>query len=59
MLEDDAALDVVGEASDGDEAIQLAGQLKPQVIVMDCAMPGTNGLAATQQNLARIPASRS
>ena len=48
LLEDDPALTVVGEANDGDEAIRLAGELKPSVVVMDAAMPGTNGLAATQ-----------
>jgi DNA-binding NarL/FixJ family response regulator len=48
LLEDDPGIAVVGEASDGDEAIKLAGQLKPHVVVMDAAMPGTNGLAATQ-----------
>jgi DNA-binding NarL/FixJ family response regulator len=48
LLEDDPGIRVVGEASDGDEAIKLAGTLKPHVVVMDAAMPGTNGLAATQ-----------
>src|ERR1043165_6723658 len=49
ILEDDPGITVVGEAQNGDEAIALARQLKPQVIVMDCAMPGTNGVAATRQ----------
>src|SRR5215831_6988706 len=48
LLEDDPAITVVGEANDGDEAIKLTGQLEPHVVVMDSAMPGTNGLAATQ-----------
>ena len=48
LLEDDPEITVVGEASDGDEAIRLAGDLKPRVVVMDAAMPNTNGLAATQ-----------
>ena len=48
LLEDDPDITVIGEASDGDEAIKLAAQLKPRVVVMDAAMPGTNGLAATQ-----------
>jgi DNA-binding NarL/FixJ family response regulator len=39
LLEDDPLLAVVGEASDGEEAIRLAGQLSPQVVVMDAAMP--------------------
>lgn len=55
LLEDDPELRVVGEASDGDEAIRLAGELKPAVVVMDAAMPGTNGLAATQAITARWP----
>ena len=44
LLEDDADLVVVGEASNGDEAITLAASLTPHVIVMDAAMPGTSGL---------------
>ena len=48
LLEDDPALRVVGEASTGDEAIALAATLVPDVIVMDAAMPGTNGLLATK-----------
>jgi DNA-binding NarL/FixJ family response regulator len=56
MLEDDPSIEVVGEASNGDEAINLAASLKPAVIVMDCAMPGTSGLAATRQILDADPA---
>jgi len=56
MLEDDEAIEVVGEAANGDEAIALATSLKPAVIVMDVAMPGTNGLAATKKILADNPA---
>ncbi len=56
MLEDDAEIEVVGEASDGDEAIKLAAKLKPQVIVMDCAMPGTNGMDATRRIREQLPA---
>jgi DNA-binding NarL/FixJ family response regulator len=56
MLEDDPSIEVVGEASNGDEAISLAASLKPAVIVMDCAMPGTSGLAATRKILDADPA---
>ena len=55
ILEDDPGIEVVGEAQDGDEAIQLSRRFKPQVIVMDCAMPGTNGVAATRQILQESP----
>ena len=55
LLEDDQALHVVGEASNGDEAIQLAASLRPDVIVMDAAMPGTNGLLATKAIVAARP----
>lgn len=55
MIEDDPALAVVGEASSGDDAIRLAGELTPRVIVMDCAMPGTSGLVATKRILATLP----
>jgi DNA-binding NarL/FixJ family response regulator len=49
MLEDEADMEVVGEAGDGEESIKLAKQLHPQVVVMDCALPGMNGLEATRQ----------
>ncbi len=55
LLEDDPAIAVVGEASNGEEAIQLVRELAPQVVVMDAAMPGTGGLAATRAILATSP----
>lgn len=55
MLEDEADIVVIGEASNGDEAVQLARELSPQVIVMDCALPGTSGLAATRKILETAP----
>ena len=55
MLEDEADIVVVGEAGNGDEAVQLARELAPQVIVMDCALPGTSGLAATRKILETDP----
>ena len=58
MLEDEEDIRVVGEASDGEEALKLAGSLKPQVIVMDCALPGMNGLQATRKILEKNPATR-
>lgn len=55
MLEDEPDIRVVGEASDGEEAVKLARSLKPQVIVMDCALPGMNGLQATRKILQLLP----
>jgi len=56
MLEDESDMEVVGEAGDGEAAIKLARQLHPQVVVMDCALPGMNGLEATRQILDDSPA---
>jgi DNA-binding NarL/FixJ family response regulator len=55
LLEDDADIVVVGEASDGEEAIRLAGSLRPRVVLMDCAMPGSSGLVATRRILEQDP----
>jgi DNA-binding NarL/FixJ family response regulator len=55
MLEDESDITVVGEASDGSEAIQFARDLHPQVVVMDCALPGLSGLAAIRPILENSP----
>jgi DNA-binding NarL/FixJ family response regulator len=55
MLEDDAAISVVGEASEGEEAVRLALELKPKVVVMDCALPGISGIDATRRIRAKMP----
>ena len=55
ILEDEPDIAVTGEAGDGPEAIKLADELRPNVIVMDCAMPGMNGLEATRRILAKHP----
>jgi len=55
MLEDEPDIVVAGETGDGSEAVRLAHKLKPSVIVMDCAMPGMNGLEATRQILREQP----
>ena len=55
MLEDDAEISVVGEASNGYEAVRLALELRPKVIVMDCAMPELSGIEATRKILEKFP----
>jgi len=55
MLEDEEGIRVVGEAQDGSEAIRLAQELKPQVIVMDMSMPGLNGMQASIEILKVLP----
>jgi len=55
MLEDDSDISVIGEASEGREAVRLALELHPRVIVMDCAMPELSGIEATRQILAKYP----
>jgi DNA-binding NarL/FixJ family response regulator len=58
LLEDDPDIAVVGEGSNGDEAIRLTTELRPHVIVMDAAMPGTSGLAATRTIMKSTPAAK-
>jgi DNA-binding NarL/FixJ family response regulator len=49
LLEQEAGLAVVGEASSGDEGVDRARALKPAVVVMDLSMPGSSGLEATRR----------
>jgi DNA-binding NarL/FixJ family response regulator len=49
LLKDEPDITIVGEASDGREAVRLAGQLKPNVVLLDIAMPLLNGLEAARQ----------
>jgi len=51
ILEDEPDIAIVGEAGDGAEAVRLARGLEPHVVVMDCALPGMSGLAATRKIL--------
>jgi DNA-binding NarL/FixJ family response regulator len=46
---------VVGEASDGDEAVRLSRELEPHVVLMDIKMPGLNGIEATREILRANP----
>jgi DNA-binding NarL/FixJ family response regulator len=55
LLEDDPAIRVVGEAEDGHQAVELAAQLRPRVVVMDFALPSMNGAVAARQILRTAP----
>jgi DNA-binding NarL/FixJ family response regulator len=55
MLDDEGDMEVVGEAGDGEQAVKLAKELNPQVVVMDCALPGMNGLQATRRIIEDSP----
>jgi DNA-binding NarL/FixJ family response regulator len=55
ILEDEADLEVVAEAADGEEAVRMAEKFRPETIVMDCALPGVSGLVATERILKFAP----
>jgi DNA-binding NarL/FixJ family response regulator len=58
MLEDSPDIQVVGEASDGHDAVEIAGKLHPDVVVMDFALPSMNGAVATRNILKVSPGTR-
>src|SRR5260370_38728215 len=58
LLEDHAGWEVCGEARDGREAVEYAGKLKPDVLLLDIGMPNLNGLDAARQILATDPEAR-
>ncbi len=58
ILEREAALEVVGEAQDGREALAHARRTRPDVVLMDIRMPGMDGISATREVLAALPETR-
>lgn len=55
LLEDDPEIAIVGETGDGADAVKLAGELRPRVVVMDCALPGISGMDATKKIRSQWP----
>lgn len=55
MLQSQPGLEVVGEAANGREAVELAEKVQPDVVLMDTIMPGLNGIEATRQIRRRLP----
>jgi two-component system, NarL family, response regulator NreC len=58
ILSGQADMEIVGEAGDGNQAVEQAGKLKPDVVVMDVAMPNLNGIEATRRLSEAAPHTR-
>jgi DNA-binding NarL/FixJ family response regulator len=55
LLNEETDIEVVGEARNGSEALALIGRLRPEVVLMDLAMPGMDGIAATEKIRQKYP----
>jgi len=58
LVDGEHGMQVIGEAGDGREAVALTAKLKPDIVIMDVAMPGLNGIEATHQIVTERPGSR-
>ena len=55
LLEKELGMEVIGEAGDGEAAVQLARELLPDIVIMDVTMPGLDGIGATRQIVSELP----
>jgi two-component system, NarL family, response regulator LiaR len=55
LVDADPRLEVVGRAGDGEEAVALAEELRPDVVMLDAVMPGTDGLEAARRIRRQLP----
>jgi DNA-binding NarL/FixJ family response regulator len=58
LLESFEDIQVVGAAADGDEAVAMATEHEPDVVLMDLSMPGTDGVEATRRIMSSLPSTR-